>query len=313
MPSPQQEYVCRINRVLDYVDANLDGDLSLPLLARVACFSLHHFHRIFAAAVGEPPVQFVQRVRLERAATQLCGNPNASVTEIALDAHFTNAAAFSRAFRAQFGTSPSAFRRDNSKIGKAQGKPSKASAHALLHAGRTNTVSKWRYHVKDQVSLDVHVLNLDALRLAYVRHIGPYQGDAALFEGLISRLMAWAGPRGLMLPDTQMLSIYHDNPEVTDPAKLRVSMCITVPEGTEAEGEVGRMTLPAGTYAMARAEIVTPEQYSAAWEAFYGGWLPQSGYQPADGPALEIYRSDPNDPACQGKHVVDLCLPVKPL
>jgi AraC family transcriptional regulator len=68
MVGSRGEYTARINRVLDHVHENLDGDLSLRALARVARFSPHHFHRIFSALVGETCHQFVRRVRLERAA-----------------------------------------------------------------------------------------------------------------------------------------------------------------------------------------------------------------------------------------------------
>jgi AraC family transcriptional regulator len=44
-----EEYRSRINRVIDYIEANIDRDLSLPELAEVAHFSPFHFHRIFRA------------------------------------------------------------------------------------------------------------------------------------------------------------------------------------------------------------------------------------------------------------------------
>ena len=48
------EYIARINRVLDYIDHNLDQPLLLAELAEVAHFSPFHFHRIFRAMMGEP-------------------------------------------------------------------------------------------------------------------------------------------------------------------------------------------------------------------------------------------------------------------
>jgi len=58
------EYTARINRVIDYVEANIDKDLSLEELAEVAHFSPFHFHRIFSAMVGETLNGFI---RLSRA------------------------------------------------------------------------------------------------------------------------------------------------------------------------------------------------------------------------------------------------------
>lgn len=47
------EYAARVNRVIDYVERNLDRPLALTELAGVAHFSPFHFHRIFETLVGE--------------------------------------------------------------------------------------------------------------------------------------------------------------------------------------------------------------------------------------------------------------------
>lgn len=80
-----EEYIARINRVIDYIEGNLDGDLSLEALANVASFSRFHFHRVFKAMLNETLNRFIQRVRIEKAAMQLIDNPRKSITEIALD------------------------------------------------------------------------------------------------------------------------------------------------------------------------------------------------------------------------------------
>ena len=52
-PSPRAEYTRRMNRVLNYIDRHLDQPLDLRQLAEVANFSPYHFHRVFAAWMGE--------------------------------------------------------------------------------------------------------------------------------------------------------------------------------------------------------------------------------------------------------------------
>lgn len=44
----------------------------------------------------------------------------------------------------------------------------------------------------------------------------------------------------------------------------------------------------------------------------YAGWSPESGYQPDDRPAFELYLNDPKEHP-EGKHIVEICAPVKPL
>jgi AraC family transcriptional regulator len=163
-----------------------------------------------------------------------------------------------------------------------------------------------------EIQTNVEVKDMPELHVAYVRHIGPYKGDQELFGRLFNKLMAWAGPRGLLrFPETKIMAIYHDNPDITDESRLRTDACITVPEDTQVEGEIGKAKIPAGKYAVAHFEI-TPDQYQEAWNAIYGGWLPESGYQPEDGPCYEVYLSDPKQHP-EGKHVVDICVPLKPL
>ena len=111
----------------------------------------------------------------------------------------------------------------------------------------------WRVNVKDKNRIKIEVKDMPDIPVAYIRHIGPYKGDSALFESLFIKLMTWAGPSGLLrFPETQVLSVYHDDPDITDEDKLRTSACISVPEDTQCEGEVGRMSVPGGKYAVAR-------------------------------------------------------------
>jgi len=158
----------------------------------------------------------------------------------------------------------------------------------------------------------VEVKELPEQQVAYVRHIGPYAGDEALFENLFGKLMTWASARDLLkFPETQVLAVYHDDPNVTEEEKQRVSACITVPAETRAEGEIGRMTVPGGRFAVARFEI-SGDEYEDAWKAVMRDWLPGSGYQPDDRLCYEWFHNDPQQHP-EGKHLFDICLPVRPL
>lgn len=87
--SPQhKEYIARINRVLDYIEAHLAESLTLEELAAISCFSPFHFHRIFRAFIGETVGQYISRLRLEKAATLLFSAPEKSITAIAARLRF---------------------------------------------------------------------------------------------------------------------------------------------------------------------------------------------------------------------------------
>jgi len=108
-----------------------------------------------------------------------------------------------------------------------------------------------------------------------------------------------------------MLTIYHANPEIVDDEKLRISVCCTVPTGTQPDGDIGIMELPAGRNVHARFELSTDE-FGGAWNWLFSKWLPESGYQPDDRPCYERYLNDPaTDP--EGKHLVEIVTSIRPL
>lgn len=318
------EYLGRIHRVMDHIERHLDERLTLEDLARVACFSPFHFHRIFTGCVGETLYQFVQRLRLERAAGQLLQNPRKSITAVALDCGFGSSAAFARAFRSGFGTSASAWRAAGSKnceaLRKAGEEPAASAGYPASDAAehvaggemmRRNTMSARSTPLPAKPAAAVRIEDARPFTVAYIRHVGPYAGNAALFGRLFGRLCQWAGPRGLLGPGVRLLTVYHDNPEITAEEKLRISACVTVPEGTKAEGEIGVMDVAGGRYAVA-AFVLDPSEFGAAWNWLMGTWLPGSGYQPDDRSCFELCLNEPEkDP--QRKHHVEIWEPVRPL
>lgn len=311
-------YAARINRVLDHVDAHLSEPLRLHELAEVACLSPYHFHRVFAAMTGETLSRLIQRLRVEKAATQLRAIPAKPVTDIALDCGFSGSSAFARAFREAFGVTPGEWRRDRSKMcmavrntGAADGKILQSPPSSSWHIDAASGHLAWRTTMNDTTRTTIEVKELPTRHVAYLRHTGPYQGKPEVFGDLFGRLCTWAGARGLLgKPGTELLAIYHDDPDVTEASKLRVSACLPVDEQQTVDGEVGKMVVAGGKYAVGRFEL-GPDEYQSAWTLVYGEWLPASGFVPDDRPCFESYPLD-QKPATEGKHVVQIHVPVRP-
>jgi AraC family transcriptional regulator len=101
----------RLARVLAYIEADLEGDLTIDRLASIACLSQFHFARAFKAAVGRSPHRYVSDMRLERAKVLLAGGGRPLV-DIALALNFSCQANFTRAFRQATGRTPGQYRRD---------------------------------------------------------------------------------------------------------------------------------------------------------------------------------------------------------
>lgn len=299
-----QEYKSRINKAFDYIEANLNHTFTLEEIAEQAHFSKYHFHRIFSAMVGETPFQFIQRIRLEKAASMLVNRKQYSVSDIAFKLGFTDLSVFSRNFKQYFNVSPSDYR--NSNLSQTDSKEKQEDLKSQMYFCFDSQTIKWK--TKMELNKSVEVKNLPKMTVAYVRHTGPYAGDVNLFERLWNQLFSWAGPKGLIGPGVQNLIVYHDDPKVTEEDKLRISVCISVNPDQKVDGEVGKMEIEEGDYVVARF-VLNDKQFPEAWGWVYGEWLPNSGYQPDDRPCFEMYPEEPKD----GKITVDICVPVKPL
>jgi len=100
----------RLRRVLDYIAANIEDDITLVNLAAIAGYSPFHFARKFALAMGAPPRRYISRMRLEKAMAELAAG-KLPLAEIALNAHFSSQASFTRAFHRATGMTPKEYRR----------------------------------------------------------------------------------------------------------------------------------------------------------------------------------------------------------
>lgn len=302
------EYKSRINKTFDYIELNLEKPITLEELATVANFSRFHFSRIFHSIVGETPFQFILRLRLEKAASFILTNKNGSISEIAFKCGFSDISVFSRNFKNYFNISASQYKKEKlqvSKISQPNSNTEQQNDKPEIYFCPDSQTIKWRTNMKLNKSMEVK--ELPKMTVAYIRHLGPYNGDQKLFQSLRNKLFAWAGARGLIGgKDFKFLVLYHDDPNAAIGDKLRMSLCITVQSETKVDGEIGKMVIETAKYAIARFEL-TAQDFQKAWDWVYGQWLPDSGYQPDDKSCFEMYPEEPKD----GNYIIDICVPVK--
>ncbi|EFL51416.1 transcriptional regulator, AraC family [Solidesulfovibrio fructosivorans JJ]] len=285
----RKEWQRRIMRAMRFMEARLDEELSLDDIAREAHFSPYHFHRIFTGMTGESVRAYLRRLRLARATHRLSYG-KCSVTEVALRAGFEAPEAFTRAFRAAYGMPPSAWR----KAFRGRSRPRELSE--LLPP----IIMKERC-----MELEVTIKRLPPLRVACVRHVGPYDQCEAAWV----KLCAEAGKRGLFGPDTKFLGVGHDDPQITPPEKIRYDACLTVPEGFAGTPELPVAVVGDGDYAT--AVIKGPYTLLAgAYAWLCGVWGPDSGREFAGAPSLEFYLNDPKTTPPE-EWLTEICVPLE--
>ncbi len=292
------DYRQRMCRAMNFISANLGRDPSLEEIAAAANFSPYHFHRIFTAATGETVFGFLRRLRLEWAANRLLANPRDDVTTVALDCGFSSSQNFAKAFRARFGTTPTAFRR--SKRGN---KPRNAGEAASFFVGQdADMVKLVSPQPERKIEMKAIVKEMPAWHVAYARKIGPY--GKAVCEAAFGELMRWAGPRGL-IGRGPMLGMYWDNPEVTAPAQCRTDACLPVPPGTPVDPPIALQEIPGGSYLVCEFDVPVTG-FGAAWEETFR-YVVDHGLECADQPCYELYHDDCTGKTCR----FDVCVPLK--
>ena len=163
-----RSYFRRINRIVEYLNEQVEATHSLQGLAEVAQISPFHFHRVYRAVTGETPFGTIRRLRIARALV-LLRDTDRPVTEIAFDVGYESSQAFSKGFRRLTGDSATAVRAD----------PEKLESLIKLLSGPPGPVS--------ESGVEVRLVSVDPFKVIASRHVGPPEGLFSVFGGLFKR------------------------------------------------------------------------------------------------------------------------------
>jgi AraC family transcriptional regulator len=271
------DYVQRVNRAIDFILQNLEQPLKLEVVARAACFSPFHFHRVFSSLLGETLSQFVKRLRLERALSILSHDPQRSLTDVALACGFGSSSDFSRSFRQRYGVPPSAF---DIEVFRTQ---RREDWQAAITDPKERHLLEGLPPGKNPDGFEVELRSLPARSVAYIRVLDPYR--PGLVSQAAARLVSWAETRGLT--GGQWLGYMWDDPTIVAHKDCRYDVGLEV-DDLRPEGEVGRFEFP--PMLVAQLEIrgtIDLEMRALDW--MYKTWLPSSGFVPTDQPGFEAW------------------------
>jgi len=274
-------HASRLTRVSSYIHDHLDEELSLDVLAGIACLSPYHWHRIYHAHFGETVAATVRRLRLQRAAAHLA-HTNMPITKVAERAGYDSQASFTRAFSAAFGLAPATYREVGShSVFKA---PTPQGVHAMYEVGVTHVSPK---------------------SLIAVEHRGSYMAIGKSYDLLFTTL----AQRGLIRPDLSMVGVYLDDPTSVPEADLRSHAAVVVAEPARVDAPLFTTQIQGGDYAVLKYKGPYGDM-RAAYDWLYGQWLPSSGRDVADAPVFEDYLNSPRDtPPTELR--TDIYLPLK--
>jgi len=299
----KEEYIKRINNIFQFIDANLDQELSLETIAKIGFYSPFHLHRIFKAITNETVNEYITRKRIEKTAAVLLHKNEISISELSLKYGFNSNSSFTRTFKKFYGMSPTEFRKSNpdkfSKSSKVESKNGQANGELEQYICNITHLKNWI-----TMKAKIEIKELPEIEVAFITQIRHVE-----MENTFSKLIKWATPKGLMKnPDLKVITIYHDSYKITDHDKVRMSACISLNEKVAVSGEIGLKTIEKGKFIVGRFEIGMHD-FEKSWTGLFI-WMNENGYTKAERDPYEIYYNNFNEHP-EKLSIVDLCIPIE--
>lgn len=293
MTTATERYHERLRRVLEYIDQHADRPPNLETLSGIAAFSKFHFHRQFTAILGLSLHRYIQLARMKRASWRLAFREGQTVIDIAMDAGYETPDAFTRAFRQQFGQTPTAFRRDPDwDSWRDAFTPYDHARAQLMKASYTAN--------------DVSIIQIPTTPVAVMAH----GGDPARLGQTIQRFIAWRKSVGLHPRTSATFNVFHSDPRSTPPDEFRMDLCAATDQAIAPnDAGVASGVIPGGRCARFRV-IGSSDDLEAPALYLYRDWLPASGEETRDFPLYcERVRFFPDVP--EHEAITDLFLPLR--
>ena len=258
------DYTQRINKVVAYINDHLDESLDLKNLAEVAALSEFHFHRVFKALKGESIGAHISRLRIE-AAARLLRYSALSIEDIAFNIGYEAPAALSKAFKNQYGITPTKYR-----------------------TNKDIYIMKKEIINPDLALKAPKIMELEPKNLIYVALTGEY--GTLDYGKAYEQLWAVVKSQKLFTKGIESICVSYDDPKITEASLQRSEVSLAIHKPAHPEGEVSCKTLAGGKYAV----FFYQGSYShlAAVDDMAMRWVVESEYELRDEPLFEKYLND---------------------
>ena len=272
------DYVQRINKVVAYINNHLDETLDLKKLANEAALSDFHFHRIFRALKGEAIGGYITRLRLE-ATARLLRYTTLTIEEIAFNIGYETTASLSKAFKKQYGISPTEYR-----------------------TNKDTYIMKKEIINPDLALKAPKIVILEPKNLIYVALTGTY--GSLDYGKAYEQLWAVIKAQKLFTKGIESICISYDDPKITEGSLQRSDVCLAIHKPATPQEEVSCKTLAGGKYAVffyqgsyenlsqvydTAVRWVIEHEYTLCEEPFFEKYLNDARHTPKEKLKTEIY------------------------
>ena len=248
---PENKNSHRINFALNFAQANFHANLKLDSLADAACLSKYHFLRLFHDQVGEAPVSFLKRVRLERAACLLSYAHNWPILDIASHCGFSSSPLFTRSFVDMFGRCPREYR-------------------SVYQFNLRGSSLRQQFQAESITYDQLNIVKTTPIRVAYVRNIGSYFGSGgnAGTREAVDSIVRWAKSHRMWTENSKIIEVSWDSSSMTPDTLCRYDACIPIPNNYSDTSGISVQALPGGFYATMHATIEKGKEVMMNWKLF---------------------------------------------
>ncbi|MEK0312306.1 AraC family transcriptional regulator [Cohnella sp. 56] len=262
----------RLNEALAYVEAHLvdEDEPDIGEAARRACCGEHHFRRMFASLAGVTLAEYVRRRRLTLAAFELIGS-GTRIIDIAVKYGYGSPDAFTRAFQAMHGLTPS-------------------EARELGHPLKAYPRMTFRITIQGGDEMKYRLVEKEAFRI-----VGIMQRVPLIYDGVNPHIAdMWSSLTAARIAELKALSDI-------EPGGL-ISASANFSDGRKDGGEVDQyigaattqhtpphlaaLEVAASEWAVFEAAGEFPTALQTLWGRIYAEWFPSSSYELAPGPEL---------------------------
>ena len=272
------DYIQRINKVVAYINNHLDETLDLKTLANEVALSDFHFHRIFKALKGEAIGAYITRLRLE-ATARLLRYTALTIEEIAFNIGYETPASLSKAFKKQYGISPTEYR-----------------------TNKDTYIMKKEIINPDLALKTPKIVTLEPKNLIYVALTGAY--GSLDYGKAYEQLWAVIKAQKLFTKGIESICISYDDPKITEGSLQRSDVCLAIHKPATPQEEVSCKTLAGGKYAVffyqgsyenlsqvydTAVRWVIDHQYTLSEEPFFEKYLNDARRTPKEKLKTEIY------------------------
>ena len=271
------EWLKKIGKAIDYIEDNLDKEISYDEAARIACCSPYYFQRVFSYVSGVSLAEYIRRRKMTQAAFEL-QRADSRVIDVALKYGYSSPTSFNRAFQNVHGITPTAAKLGGNVL---QAYPS------IQFKIEITGGSAMAYRIAEKPPLRIVGIRIpltsdmeDNLRIVPECWKALLPGEQFLEICKLSN----GEPRGIL-----GISVYRNPKEIY--------YYIGVATNSSAPAGMYECEIPAATWVIFENDGRFKEDVQSVFKRFYMEWLPFSGYKYAELPDIEVY------PICSGQPV----------